>query len=219
MTISSSLLSTDQQQNVTTTATRKTSMTPPTTTTTTTIRKSDVHKSPTKSGLVTTDGGTLASQFGISSPLDRMALTANGNLQRLFSSYYDAPVNVLVDQCTLVDDANSQSSSSTSTLSMATWDRVVHLVVHGQTFCTARSQITVRNPKCLDLVQSGEVGLGQLFRYLDKLPTFTLLDAGLKEEDGALWRLYDLSCKELSCRIHEDFVPHAWNIPPPNKKY
>lgn len=69
-------------------------------------------------GLVTLDGGTLAERFGITSRLDRMALTANGNLQRLFSSYYDAPVHVVVDRC----------EQKTFQL----WDRVVHLTVLNQ---------------------------------------------------------------------------------------
>ena len=73
---------------------------------------------PSKAGLVTLEGGTLASRFGITSPLDRMALTANGNLQRIFSSYYDAPVHVVVDKCV-------QTSPEL-------WDRVVHLTVHQQ---------------------------------------------------------------------------------------
>jgi hypothetical protein len=69
-------------------------------------------------GLVTLDGGTLAQRFGITSRLDRMALTANGNLQRLFSSYYDAPVHVVVDRC------------EQKTLKL--WDRIVHLTVLNQ---------------------------------------------------------------------------------------
>lgn len=73
---------------------------------------------PSKSGLVTLDGGTLASKFGVTSRLDRMALTANGNLQRLFSSFYDAPVRVVVDRCEQTSDE--------------LWDRVVHLMVHDQ---------------------------------------------------------------------------------------
>ena len=55
------------------------------------------------SGLVTCAGGTLQSQFGhkISnlSPIDRIALTANGNMQRIVSSFYDAPVHVYVERC------------------------------------------------------------------------------------------------------------------------
>jgi hypothetical protein len=71
-----------------------------------------------RAGLVTLDGGTLAARFGIHSRLDRMALTANGNLQRLFSSYYDEPVHVVVDRCKQV--------------SQELWDRIVHLTVLDQ---------------------------------------------------------------------------------------
>jgi hypothetical protein len=110
-----------------------------------------------RDGLITTatPEGTLASRFGIHNPLDRMALTANGNLQRLVSSFYDAPVEVLVDYCELQDSKEwgsarptplsplylvdngrqskgSSSSSSSSSHHAKTWDRVVHLMVHNQ---------------------------------------------------------------------------------------
>lgn len=80
---------------------------------------------PSKAGLVTLDGGTLAARFGIQSPLDRMALTANGNLQRLFSSYYDAPVHVVVkrsEQLLISPDTNPANGG-------VVWDRIVHLTV------------------------------------------------------------------------------------------
>lgn len=84
-----------------------------------------------RDGLVTTaiPSGTLASRFGITHPLDRMALTANGNLQRLVSSYYDAPVLVLVVSCILKDNQEEINGSSTQA---KTWDRVVQLTVHNQ---------------------------------------------------------------------------------------
>jgi len=192
-------------------------------------------KQSAESGLVTTDGGLLHKKFGIESPLDRMALTgrhcvhvsdaalcrlassashshlahpfisylptyiANGNLQRLFSSYYDAPVHVVVDTC----DQTTEK----------TWNRIVHLTVHGQTFCTAKSRITVHDKECCILVESGTVGLGQLFRHLDKLPSFSLLEAGYCEL-GGLWRVYELDCAELTCHIEETFLPEMWSIEP-----
>lgn len=151
------------------------------------------------SGLVTTDGGLLQHQFGVHFPMDRMALTANGNLQRLFSSYYDSPVHVVVDAC-------QQTSPQT-------WDRVVHLMVHDTTFCTATSLITVNDQACRELVESRRVGLGQLFRHLDKLPNFSLQQAGYSGE-GGLWRVYELTCSELTCHIREEFLPGMWNIQP-----
>jgi hypothetical protein len=87
-------------------------------------------------GLVTTamKSGTLANRFGIEHPLDRMALTANGNLQRLVSSYYDAPVQVVVDFC---EPVQKLSLSAPNTMQYSkpqdkTWERTVHLTVHNQ---------------------------------------------------------------------------------------
>jgi len=58
-----------------------------------TLPVESLHSSPTKSGLVTQVGGTLQAQFGAKitnlSPLDRIALTSNGNLQvRMFMVYF-----------------------------------------------------------------------------------------------------------------------------------
>lgn len=125
--------------------------------------------------------------------------TANGNLQRLFSSYYGAPVHVVVEQSDQV--------------STDCWNCVVHLTVYGQEFCTAKSRITVHDEACCQLVESGSVGLGQLFRYLDKLPSFSLLNAGYRNV-GALWRVYELECAELTCHIEETFSPQMWTIEP-----
>lgn len=193
-------------------------------------------KSPTKSGLVTTAGGNLQSQFRNKiknpslSPLERIALTANGSLQRIFSSYYDAPVHVHVDRCEVrscptentvtispninvrkKNGKNYGKSMSNKSRNQSVWDRTVRLSVHDQIFCIATSTITIHCPLCEQLVESGEVGIGQLFRYLDKLPTFELLDAG-RNKDGGLWRHYILKCKELTCNIKEDFSENAWSI-------
>ena len=84
---------------------------------------------PTRSGLVTTVGGMLQSQFGSKirnlSAMDRIALTANGNLQRIFSSYYDAPVHVHVVRC----EPQGGGSEILERKHMI-WERTVHLSVH-----------------------------------------------------------------------------------------
>ncbi|EEC45099.1 predicted protein [Phaeodactylum tricornutum CCAP 1055/1] len=185
-----------------------------------------------------TSDTSLASRYGIHDPLNRMALTANGNLQRLVSSYYDAPVQVVVDSCRKRSSnvsSNVQIMSRPIQLSGAAtaqvWDRVVHLTVFGKTFCTATSVITVYDELCQSLVESGQVGLGQLFRYLDLLPEFTLHNAGVHQTGKTMatkkvgrgggrgrgegfWRDYTLSCAEISCRIHEDFQQGIWDLQP-----
>jgi hypothetical protein len=197
---------------------------------------------------------TLAARYGIDHPLDRMALTANGNLQRLVCSYYDSPVTVTLDsqyrRSSLQEGDPERAGSSAQgrqendlgtptrlRASSHVWHRVVHLSVFQATFCTATSVITVHDPTCQALVESGRVGLGQLFRYLDLLPEFTLLGAGkfntpdssttsrLEGEasggrmrqmrgggGGNFWREYRLDCNELSCSIREEFCPRLWDL-------
>ena len=184
-------------------------------------------------GIATSPPGTTTSlreKYGIYHPLDRIALTANGNLQRLVGSYYDSPVSVVLDSQTRVDSVATPEAPYASS---HVWERAVHLTVFGQTFCTATSIIHVRDATCQALVESGQVGLGQLFRYLDLLPEFTLLDAGPslsssgdKVDDGSpttstdggggdFWRQYRLECRELSCWIREEFCPGLWTLTPP----
>ena len=187
-------------------------------------------------GLVTKEGGELNARFGCNfTPMERIALTANGNLQRIFSSYYDSPVHVHVDSCSRREN-NSISSMNGDVPSIngfnpkmqrpdvtingdAIWDRVVHIQVHDRTICKATSIISVQCPLCISLIEDGSVGLGQMFRYLNKLPTFSLLDAGRKELEessgefrGEMWRTYELQSEEMTCLIHEEFHSDAWNI-------
>ena len=93
-------------------------------------------------GLVTKEGGELNKKFGCSfTPMERIALTANGNLQRIFSSYYDAPIHVHVDSCTRRASVSAQAMNAIPSLERfsyritsngAVWDRVVHLHVYEQ---------------------------------------------------------------------------------------
>lgn len=93
-------------------------------------------------GLVTKEGGELNAKFGCRfSPMERIALTANGNLQRIFSSYYDAPIHVHVDSCTrrykqhpsdITENMSLGNYSFNIEANGAVWDRVVHLHVYEQ---------------------------------------------------------------------------------------
>lgn len=97
----------------------------------------------------------------------------------------------------------------------------------------------LHSPECVEAVKRGDVGIGQLFRALDVLPNFELLNAGrsawkpsgvergtaragypsTEEEEGGegvvgggIWRVYDLRSKHLSCRIHEEFPPDLFAL-------
>lgn len=131
-------------------------------------------------------------------PLERIALSAEGDLQRIISSYYNSAVSVDIKHCTEMEPG--------------TFDREVDLSVKGKVFCTAKSSLSSKTTECAHLLREKSVGLGQLFRYLRIYPTFRLLDVGRNDDNGGFWRLYELDCPEvLNCRILETFAPDTFH--------
>lgn len=98
------------------------------------------------------------------SPLERLLVTANGNLQRIVSSYHAKPVDVRV-------------AYNVETETSGVFHRQVTLHLDGadEPFCTATSKVTVNNDAMLLAIASNEIGIGQLFRHFDTLPVFTLV--------------------------------------------
>eukprot|EP01036_Dinobryon_divergens_P035771 gene35771-46414_t len=125
--------------------------------------------------------------------IERVVLCSHGNLQLIMSAYYGSPVSVRVDKC---ESTNNR-----------TFDRCVSLLSKDKVFCVAESQIELLGEDTSNsvlAVSSGKVGLGQLFRYLGRLPTFRLLSAA-KSEDGTITREYTLTVPELNCKFRETF--------------
>ena len=90
------------------------------------------------------------------SPLQRVLLTANGNVQRIISSYYNAPVNV--------DILYNRKESSAHEKSVFT--RSVNIRVKDQICCRAVSTVHIHDEEVLKLVEEQGVGIGQLFRHV-----------------------------------------------------
>jgi chorismate-pyruvate lyase len=138
--------------------------------------------------------------------LERIILTANGNLQRILSAYFNAKVTV-----------NVKMNEFTVEKDVLKIERMVILECDAKLLCTAKSRITVSNPKFVHLLQSGQVGIGQLFRFrssltrrsLDILPRFHLLKHG-KGLDG-LFRDYLLLFDGIECQIYELFPLDLFN--------
>lgn len=132
----------------------------------------------TTSGLVMNENLSLNERFPNCNftPMERIALTANGNLQRIFASYYDTPVTVKIISCVLRQPLQEEEDEEKKTM---VWERVVHIQVYNnKTVCKATSVIRVKSPTCCGLITSQTVGIAQMFRHLNRLPTFTLLNAG-----------------------------------------
>lgn len=73
-----------------------------------------------------------------------------------------------------------------------------------QIFCTAIGSIELYSEECKKAVEERNIGVGQLFRFLGILPSFKLLTAG-RNDQGALYREYELSCPQIRCRFVETF--------------
>lgn len=68
------------------------------------------------------------------SNIERIIITANGNLQRIMSAYYGHPITVKVKKC----DLKSMSENSYK------YNREVDLLVDGKVFCNAVSNVNIK---------------------------------------------------------------------------
>ncbi|KAJ1999155.1 hypothetical protein GGI04_000396 [Coemansia thaxteri] len=133
-------------------------------------------------------------------PVQRIMLMANGNLQRVLSAYYNLPVSIDVVR----NEPREPWRLKNRTLPIA-YSRDINLVCNGAVVCSAQSSVELLTPKAADLVIAQGVGIGQLFRYMNVLPTFSLLEAAVSEDDAAFSRLYELRSEDVVCTISESF--------------
>ena len=183
---------------------------------------------PTSSTGLQTTTTTRISDLLSFSPLERILLTANGNLQRIVSSYHAKPVQVKVTY-----------NKETSTIGIFHRQVTLHLNQSEIPFCCATSKVTVKNEEMLRAIASNEIGIGQLFRRFDTLPIFTLLAVRRGEctnpkelvsqetelmwrmyiqypnaaSNGPFWRLYRLEAAAgIECVIHEQFQGNVLDL-------
>lgn len=130
------------------------------------------------------------------SPFQRILVTANGNLQRIVSSWCNEAVTVRVVRNELVATMDR----------IRRYDREVDLVCRNAVFCVAKSTVTLTDRVLIEAVASNAIGLGQLFRTFDLLPQFDLkcIHPPL-EQNGDFSRMYILSAKGITCEIEEFF--------------
>jgi hypothetical protein len=129
-------------------------------------------------------------------PLDRVVITANGNLQRIISAYNNTPVKV-----TVLHNEQVQAGK---------YDRKVSISCGGLEFCVATTQLSVTDPGMLAAIESKQVGIGQLFRKYNLLPHFTLLKA--QKNGDSFFRTYVLKAPGIECEICESFTRNLWTL-------
>ena len=122
-------------------------------------------------------------------PLQRLLLTANGNVERIVSSYHHRPAQLFVA-------LNHKRG--------CVHDRVVTLMLDGRQLMLAKSTCCLTDERWEATMEAEKLPIGALFRRFDVLPTFTLHSAGQLRGD-AFWRQYELRAPGLTCLIHETF--------------
>ncbi|RIA78805.1 hypothetical protein C1645_842285 [Glomus cerebriforme] len=122
------------------------------------------------------------------SGLERICLTANGNLQRILSSWFNKTVTVDIIKNKSVDiktesriktlvatnkkevsskniNYNQKNNECNNELPiLKRFDREVNLICEGKIICNAISDVIIRDHKVVQLIEHDGLGIGQLFR-------------------------------------------------------
>lgn len=113
-------------------------------------------------------------------PLQRILLATSGTLQGTLSAYFGKPVTIeMVSQHTPRSDAPGVIR------------RKVKLVCDSRPVCFARTTIYTTDQRIIDLINTQELGLGQIMQQEDIKPEFKLKRVG--QNASRFWRDYSLS--------------------------
>lgn len=146
--------------------------------------------------------------------LERIALSAQGDLQRVLSAFFAHPITIaLVSSHTLHHPASSSSSapipltlpaphaiSNASPSSPITQTRQVHLMCRGRIACTATSTVRITAPEIAHLFLEEKYAIGQMFRRLERVPAFELVEVGVGEVHDDLSLSTTTTTSSSSCR-------------------
>ncbi|KIM63927.1 hypothetical protein SCLCIDRAFT_15405 [Scleroderma citrinum Foug A] len=134
--------------------------------------------------------------------LERIILTAQGELQRLLSIFFARPIHV--ERIYANTSPRLQPASPEHPI---TQSRQVHLVCADKTVCIATSTVTITSPAAERVFLDEKYPIGQTVRKLGQGHRFTLLGVetptvGQKRE---LRRVYVLETEGFYCEILEVF--------------
>ncbi|KAI9452495.1 hypothetical protein BJY52DRAFT_911045 [Lactarius psammicola] len=134
--------------------------------------------------------------------LERIMLSARGELQRLLSAFFSRTINIKS-----IYEHTSPRTHTASPEEPITQRREVHLLCGDKIVCIATSHVTITAPHCERLFLDEKFAIGQMFRKMQTPPQFALLDCGVRVEDDkdTLWRRYTLSTEGFVCDIVEVF--------------
>ncbi|KAL6302059.1 hypothetical protein BKA93DRAFT_751480 [Sparassis latifolia] len=149
--------------------------------------------------------------------VERIVLSAHGDLQRLLSAFFSRSINVaLIYSHTTVEDPSGVSTSYPPSLSALphpsptaplVQQRQVHLLCGSSVVCVATSTVRVTAAAPAQLFFGQKYAIGQVFRKMGCIPEFELVEAGVDGlgGPGSLWRKYKLYTEGFACEILEVF--------------
>ncbi|KAL0955143.1 hypothetical protein HGRIS_004057 [Hohenbuehelia grisea] len=177
--------------------------------------------------------------------LERIMLSAQGDLQRTLSAFFDTPLTVTTTYshtfthvspglpAVPLNLPNAPALAAASAATPIVQTRQVLLQCLGTTACTATSAVRIMSPRAAHLFLEEKYAIGQMFRKLEMLPAFELLEVGFGNAPAApsstlssanhdehahgdakeryadrskqVWRIYKLSVPEFECEILEVF--------------
>ncbi|KNZ77377.1 hypothetical protein J132_05482 [Termitomyces sp. J132] len=164
--------------------------------------------------------------------LERVALSAKGDLQRVLSAFFARPITIVTvysntfyhptihEPSAILTLPNPAVIVSASRESPITQTRQVHLQCSNKTVCTATSTVRITSPTVANLFLVEKYAIGQTFARMGKVPEFELVSVGLgpvtdavlpshsekvHSTDEQLWRKYRLYIDDFECDILEVF--------------
>lgn len=123
--------------------------------------------------------------------VERIALSAQGDLQRVLSAFFARPISIAViferthwqqspgTTPELLKHVSPEIVTAASPSTPIIQTRQVHLQCSGKVVCRATSTVYVTSPNTAHLFLVDKYAIGQTFRRLEKLPVFDLLSVGL----------------------------------------
>ncbi|KAG8221303.1 hypothetical protein J3R82DRAFT_1470 [Butyriboletus roseoflavus] len=134
--------------------------------------------------------------------LERIMLAAQGDLQRLLSTFFGRPIHV---KCIYAHTSPRLRPASPE--HPITQSRQVHLLCASRVVCVATSIVTITSPESERLFLDDKFPIGQTFRQLRRNPRFSLLNVETPTVRGKreLRRTYMLETEGLQTEILEIF--------------
>ncbi|KAI6045108.1 hypothetical protein EDC04DRAFT_199003 [Pisolithus marmoratus] len=134
--------------------------------------------------------------------IERIMITAQGDLQRLLSAFFGRPIFV---EPVCVDTSPRLHSASPDCA--ITQSRRVHLVCAGKVVCIATSTVALTSPVAERLLLDEKFPIGQTIRKLGQCPRFSLLNVETNTVDTKreLRRTYTLEAAGFFAEILEVF--------------